>query len=68
MDLLVNPITTHKHARWFALIAYIIGLVLLMLCALIPYDWGAYLGAAAWVIWSIPVMWGAYKWSQGGKQ
>ena len=64
MNLLYNPITTHRHARWFAVIAYGVGWLLLQLCAVIKADWSVWLGYAGLIVWIIPVMWVAKRWSE----
>lgn len=64
MTLIENPITTHKHARWFALAAYLIGVALIVIGYLIKADWSVYLMILGLLIWTIPVMWCAYRWSK----
>lgn len=64
MSLLENKITTHKHARWFAVIAYFVGMVMIMAGHFLNADWSAYLMVAGLFLWVIPVMWSAYMWSK----
>lgn len=68
MDLLENPITTHKNARWFAVIAYLLGMALIGIGYLLSWWWSWIIMAAGLVVWYVPVAWCAYKWSQGGNK
>lgn len=64
-SLVENWLTTHAHARWIALGAYILGVVLTLMGYWLTYSWSVFLMIAGLVVWSIPVMWVAYRWSKG---
>ncbi len=68
MDLLINPITTHKNARWFAVIAYLAGVVCMIAARFFDGWVGDVIAISTFIFWYIPVAWCAYKWSQGGNK
>ena len=64
-SLIDNWVTTHTHARWIALGAYILGVLFILLGYMLTADWSVLLMMAGLIIWTIPVMWVAYRWSNG---
>lgn len=66
MNILVNPITTHKNARWFALCGLFLGQALILAGYTIPAKWSIYVMIAGLAVWYVPIAWCAYRWA-GGK-
>lgn len=62
--LVDNWVTTHKHARWIALGAYVLGVLLILAGYILTAGWSVLLMVAGLVIWIIPIMWVAHKWSR----
>lgn len=63
-SLIDNWVTTHKHARWIALGAYLLGATLIAVGYILTAGWSVFLMMAGLVVWTIPVMWVAYRWSK----
>lgn len=63
--LVDNWITMHPYARWIALISYSGGVMLLLIASALTGFVADVLAIGALVIWIIPVMWVAHKWSRG---
>lgn len=65
MNLIDNWITTHKYAKEIAVIAYLLGMVLLGIGYLLSADWSVYLMILGLIIWGIPVMWAGHMFAHG---
>jgi hypothetical protein len=63
--LVDNWITMHTHARWIALIGYVTGVLMLIVAGMLDGAVADIIASGALVVWIIPVMWVAHKWSKG---
>lgn len=63
--MLNDKVWEHPAARWVALGCYVAGQIMLICLNFVNGFWPVeILGAGALLIWGIPVMWCAYKWSK----